>query len=54
MGGEADSQPDPQEVLDTLLGFVPACWQTRHSLQAANMPKMLPLHRRVVALHYII
>lgn len=51
---KANSQLEPQEVLEALLGFVPVCWQTLSTCQTANMLKMLPLQRSVVALHYII
>lgn len=50
MGRAADSQPDPQEVLEALLGLMPACWQTLHTRQTANMLKMLRLWRSAVAL----
>lgn len=52
-GWESDSQPGPQEVLEALLGLMPMCWQTLYARQTANMPKMLPPGRVVVALHYI-
>lgn len=54
MGREADSQPDPQEALEALLGLMPMCWQTPRTRQTENMLKMLPLERSAVALHYII
>lgn len=48
------SQPDPQEVLEALLGLVPVGWQTLQPCQTANMLKMLPLQRSAVTLHYVI
>lgn len=54
VGREADSQPDPQEVLKALLGRGPARWQTPRTRQTANMLKMLPQRRSAVAVHYII
>lgn len=54
MGRAADSQPDPQEVLEALPGLMPACWQTLRTRQTANMLKMLRLRRSAVALHCII
>lgn len=54
VGREEDSQADPQEVLEALLGQVPARWQTPRTRQTANMLKMLPQRRSAVAVHCII
>lgn len=53
-GREANSQPEPQKVLQALLGLMPVCWQTLHNHQTVNVYKILLLQSSVMALYYII